>query len=74
MSTHNLRALIIAKRNIKQLPNCIKILEKSKKDLQPHRNFFHVDLICENIDEALEELGYIYLQAQTVIKDKGKIG
>lgn len=74
MSTHNLRAVIIAKRNIKQLPDCIKLLEKSKKELQLHRNFFHVDLICENIDEALEELGYMYLQAQITIKDKGKIG
>lgn len=74
MSVHNLRAVITAKRNIKDIPKILKSLELAKKDLKNYQYFLHIEILIENIDEALEELGYTYLQSEQIVKENGKIG
>ena len=74
MSIHNLRSLITAKRNIKDIPKILKSLELAKKDLKPYQYFLHIEIIMENIDEAIEELGYTYLRSKQILEENGKIG
>ncbi len=73
MNIHNLRNLSIAKRNIKDIPVILASLERTKKELEKYAYLMHVGLIIDSIDEALEELGYTYLQSKEIIKTKGKI-
>lgn len=73
MALYDIRRIQIAKRNVKDIPNILKILEKTKKDLHKYQWSMYVELIIESIDEALEELGYSYLKSQEVLKDKGKV-
>ena len=71
MSVHNLKAMLIAKRNVNDIPKVLKTLENAKKDLLNYQYFLHIELTVESIDEAMEELGYNLLRSQEILKNKG---
>jgi hypothetical protein len=65
--------VIIAKRNIKDIPKILKSLETARKELKSYQYFLHIEILIENIDEALEELGYTYLQSKQIVEENGKV-
>lgn len=71
MSVHNLKAMLIAKRNVNDIPKVLKTLENAKKELLNYQYFLHIELTVESIDEAMEELGYNLLRSQEILKNKG---